>query len=127
MTFPHQRPQAGMPMVPMGSNGLKTLQLIDQSHGHVIPRPDGKRASCAGLNGCWTCHMEHLVYESRNNLFVDQGMVIKPGDKILLIGPREIDSETAKTQIAMLQNRFPGTEFTIVAGYTGVQVANTDG
>ena len=116
----------GLPIVPAGMQGLKTTQLLDQSHGHVIPRPDGFRAACAGPAGCWTCHMEHLVYESRNNLFIDQAMVIKPGDKVLLIAPSTgTDPDLLRDQVEMLKRRFPDTEFTIVAGYTGVQIAST--
>jgi hypothetical protein len=120
-------PERGMPIVPLGPNGLKTAQLVDQAHGHVLPRPDGRRAPCAGPAGCWTCHLESLVYESKLNLFVDQGLNIKPNDKILLIAPAAMDPERVREHVDMLKRRFPDTEFTIVAGYTGVQIASTNG
>lgn len=70
--------------------------------------------------------MEHLVYESRNNLFIHEAMVIRPGDKVLLIAPdTQVDEELVRGQVDMLKRRFPDTEFTIMVGYTGVQIAGT--
>lgn len=113
----------GMPIVPLGPNGLKTKQLIDQAHGHIIPRPDGQRAQCAGPTGCWTCHLERLVYESKMNLFIDQGMLLSPGDKLLLIAPHEMDPTIVQLHMAKMRARFPDVEVTIVEGFTGVQIA----
>lgn len=119
------KPNHGMPLVPVGPVGLKTAQLMDQSHGHVLPRPDGRRAPCAGPEGCWSCHLERLVYESKQTLFIDQGFIIKPGDKVLLIAPPTLAPEIVREHIEHLERQFPDTEFTVMQGYTGVQIAST--
>lgn len=94
----------------------------EQSHGKVIPRPDGQQANCPGPPYCWTCHLEDLVYtKSADRVVITEGLVMKPGSKVLLISGRPIRPEQAEQVRLILKQKFPEVDITIVDGFIGVQ------
>lgn len=96
--------------------------LMKDSHGWVIPRPDGSKATCGGPGICRVCSLEQAVFMTRDRITVIEGLVLKPGDKVLLIGPPTMTPDDVRQMLEHLRMRFPEIEFTVVAGFTGIQV-----
>ena len=100
--------------------------LAADGHGWVVPRPDGRKHGCGGPNVCRTCKLEQMVYSTRSRVMVMDGFNIKPGDQILLIAPPDVSQFQMAEMMAELTKRHPEVGFTVVAGFTGVQIAKSD-
>ena len=102
------------------------LELMKDSHGWVLPRPDGTKATCGGPTMCRICNMEKLLFSTHDRVTVMEGFNIRPGDKILLIAPPNANSTRIRDVMDRLGKDFPEVHFTAVAGFTGVQVAKKE-
>jgi hypothetical protein len=60
------------------------------------------------------------------NIIIMQGLVIKPGDKVLLALNVDWTEEETKEAKEELIKRFPDAEFTFVAGVTGIMSLPTE-
>jgi len=126
MTYPAGN---GRPMITPGQiqavQGISPRLMAD-SHGWVIPRPDGSKTPCGGPTTCRECHLEWLAMQTTDRITMMEGWVINEGDEVLLLAPGNI-SEGYVTQIAAkLKERFPGVGFTILTGMTGLTVHRQD-
>ena len=59
--------------------------------------------------------------------FVVEGLVIRPGDKVLIILPKEVPMGQALQISDNLKEHFPGTEFQFIVGATGMAVQRATG
>lgn len=105
-------------------------------HGHVIPNADGSKARCGGPALCSTCAHELLGQPTPFQQYaramddeiarrVRTATVIKPGDHVLLTTIEPFGQDLAKMRDALLE-RFPGVEFTFVAGVTDIAIDRQD-
>src|SRR5688572_28922460 len=105
---------------------MKQIKGLDptNSHGWIVPRPDGKR-TCAGPEVCRECQLERALFTAADKTVVVEGFKIQPGDQILLIAPVNADRQEMVDVGRMLKKQHPDVVFTIVAGFTGVQIASS--
>jgi hypothetical protein len=117
------------PDVPLHPNLLPSpWARTPRGHGHVIPRPDGTKARCAGPSGgCWTCYLEDLVWNRAAGAVVMEGFNLKPGDKLLLVADPRMPPDQMIEYVDQLKRRFPEVEITVMTGFTGVQVHADEG
>ena len=97
-------------------------ELAKGAHGWVIPRPDGTKAACGGPIVCRECQLEEMVYNARQHVSIMEGFRIAPGDKVLLIAPPNSGPGEVKDMFDLIVQNFPEVHFTVVSGFTGVQV-----
>lgn len=57
---------------------------------------------------------------------IDTATVLRPGDKVLLTVSDEPDDEACVTVMSELRKAFPGVEFFLVCGVSGVVVQTPD-
>lgn len=53
-------------------------------------------------------------------------VVLKPGDRVLLVTSRFVDMEEASRTRSILDERFPDVDFTIASGYDNVLVQRSE-
>lgn len=53
---------------------------------------------------------------------VVEGLVIRPGDKVLIAVPKEITLDQAQGLADDLREKFPGVDFGVLVGATGMAV-----
>lgn len=101
--------------------------LAAGGHGWVLPRPDGSKAKCGGPQVCFQCRLEQMLMQAQKRTVVMQGFNLKPGDKVLLIAPHNMDGEQYQRIMGGLRRDFPEVFFSIAAGFAGVQVHSDEG
>lgn len=111
----------------MNRHQIEEYELLARDgHGWVLPRPDGTRAACGGPQVCRICALEKVAFSSTSRITVMEGFNVKPGDKLLLIAPPDMAERVSKQDIdhlrEMLMRKFPETDITVMAGFTGVQI-----
>jgi len=100
--------------------------LMVDSHGWVIPRPDGMKKPCGGPSVCRECHLEYLALQTTDRITVMEGWRLAPGDKVLLIAPPNMPQDYIDTLGQQLSRDFPEVGITIVKGFTGLTVHRSD-
>lgn len=68
----------------------------------------------------------NMAAEAQNDTPVVTGLVIKPGDSVLLTTGEDWSAEHAQNVMHALRDRFPDAEFTIISGISGLAVYEGD-
>lgn len=75
---------------------------------------------------CPDCRREQGIFTTMDRVLVAEGFKIQSGDRILLMAPPNMPADFASKVLSNLKARFTDVEFTMIQGFTGVQIKERD-